>query len=122
MNNRKSFAQTIQDRRGELLLTQKQLADACSCSFTYISKLENGTWAQPSRKMVLALAEALELDAEELLITACIIDWPALRQVAQNNEDASAILSAIQTGSLHPETLRAMHSLCHYATNTGKED
>ncbi len=67
------FGQTIRTLRKERDLGQRELAERVGVSFTYISKIENSRLAfgeSPAEELVVKLAEALEADADELLLLA----------------------------------------------------
>lgn len=75
-----TFGATIQDLRRKRRLTQRQLADRVAArlrerdgrgfDFTYLSKIENDRMGPPSVPAVMALAEELEVDSDELLALA----------------------------------------------------
>ena len=56
-------------RRKELDLTQQVIADRAGLSKMGISHLENGK-AKPSEKIILAVADAYELDADVVALAA----------------------------------------------------
>jgi transcriptional regulator with XRE-family HTH domain len=67
------FGERIRQLRTQRRLGQRALADAVGVNFTYISKIENGKLDfgdYPSEELILRLADALEVDAEELLLLA----------------------------------------------------
>jgi transcriptional regulator with XRE-family HTH domain len=82
MGAKKSFGQTIRDLRKALTppLTQRELAekvadrlreeDRRGFDFTYLSKIENDRLPPPSAAAILALAEELHADPDELLALA----------------------------------------------------
>ncbi|WP_114227195.1 MULTISPECIES: helix-turn-helix transcriptional regulator [Sphingomonas] len=55
----------LKERRGELGLTQSQLAELCQVSRKTINTVENGVFV-PSTLLALKLAVALERPVEEL--------------------------------------------------------
>lgn len=59
------FADLVQMRRRELGLSRKELVEASGLSYPYIAQLETGQ-RTPSRRSVARLAEALQLDPDEL--------------------------------------------------------
>lgn len=65
-----TFGETIRRLRQERKLTQRTLAAELGIDFTYLSKLENDRGERSSEKLVRALAERLDTDAEELLAKA----------------------------------------------------
>jgi len=67
------FGKKVRQLRAEKRLGQRALAKAVGVNFTYISKIENGKLGfgdYPSEELILRLAKALEVDAEELLLLA----------------------------------------------------
>ena len=67
------FGEKIRELRKAKLLGQRALADMVGVSFTYVSKVENekldfGDY--PSEDLIRRLAEALDADADELLLLA----------------------------------------------------
>ncbi len=63
MNER--LANRLKERRGELGLTQSQLAEMCLVSRKTINTVENGIFV-PSTVLALKLAQALDLSVEQL--------------------------------------------------------
>lgn len=82
MGPRKTFGQTIRDLRKAKTppLTQRELADRVAArlreedrrgfDFTYLSKIENDRLPPPSAAAIIALAEELGADRDELLALA----------------------------------------------------
>ena len=62
-----SFGRAIREARRQRGISQKELADRAGIDFTYLSKIENDRMAPPSEKAIAAMAEALEMDADELI-------------------------------------------------------
>ena len=75
-----TFGAKIQDLRKQRRLTQRQLADRVGArlretdrrgfDFTYLSKIENDRMGPPSVPAIMALAEELKIDSDELLALA----------------------------------------------------
>lgn len=59
------LANRLKERRGELGLTQSQLAEMCLVSRKTINTVENGIFV-PSTMLALKLARALDLSVEQL--------------------------------------------------------
>ena len=68
-----SFGQRLRDLRQKLGLTLKELEARANVNYTYLSKIENGILPPPSEKVVIQLAEALNVEREELLLLAGIL-------------------------------------------------
>ncbi|MFC1906218.1 helix-turn-helix domain-containing protein, partial [Chloroflexota bacterium] len=64
------FGKRLRELRKQAGLTQRELADKVNISFTYLSKIESGAMPPPSRDILFRLADALDIDREELLISA----------------------------------------------------
>lgn len=61
-----TFGQRLREIRKSKSITQRALADKVGISFTYLSKIENGAMQPPREKTIMALANALEADSDEL--------------------------------------------------------
>ena len=64
-----SFGRVIRERRRQLDLTQKQVAQRIQTSVPYIAHLETGR-RHPSDQVVVRLANSLGLDARDLFLLA----------------------------------------------------
>ena len=67
------FGKKIRELRRNRKLSQRELAVMVDVTFTYISKIENHKLDfgdHPSEDMIVKLAEALEVDADMLLVLA----------------------------------------------------
>jgi len=51
-------------------MTLKELAGEVGIDFTYLSKIENGVLPPPSEKVILKLAEALNVSKDRLMLLA----------------------------------------------------
>jgi transcriptional regulator with XRE-family HTH domain len=74
----------IRQLRDELGLTQGQLASGSSVSQGYLSQLENGEVKNPSAAVLLRVAQAMRIDADELFEAA---GYPTVRMLRQIYED-----------------------------------
>ena len=106
------FGNRIRDLRKAKGLSQRALGDMVGVSFTYISKVENekldfGDY--PSEDLIRKLAEALEIDVDELLILAQkipeqikerVIERPdAFRKIARlDDETLDKLLKDLEDG------------------------
>ena len=59
------LANRIKEKRGELGLTQAELAERCGVTRKTVNTIENGVFA-PSALLAIKLAKALNLPVEEL--------------------------------------------------------
>ena len=66
----------IRQIRDELGLTQGQLASGSSVSQGYLSQLENGEVKNPSAAVLLRVAQAMQIDPDELFEAA---GYPTVR-------------------------------------------
>lgn len=80
MVKKQTFGAVIRERRKELQLTQRDVAERVAArlkeeerrgfDFSYLSKIENDRLPPPSTPAILALAAILDLSADELLAVA----------------------------------------------------
>ena len=80
------FGKRLRELRKRASLTQRELADGVGINFTYLSKIESGAMPPPSKKIIFRLADALNIDREELLILAGIIP-DDVTQMLKNEEN-----------------------------------
>ncbi len=67
------FAEKLRELRQAKNLSQRALASMVGVDFTYLSKIENEKLdfgQYPSEDLILKLAEALDADADELMLLA----------------------------------------------------
>jgi transcriptional regulator with XRE-family HTH domain len=95
----RSFGSSIRDRRRQRHLTQEQLARLVDRSASYISNLEAGR-RRPSEKLVMKLAEALELDSRELFLFT-IPGLTSLLSEPETSEKMSAWKTFLNNEDLH---------------------
>jgi transcriptional regulator with XRE-family HTH domain len=76
----------IRELREHTHLTQGQLAGASSVSQGYLSQLENGEVKHPSAAVLLRIAQAMEIDSNELFEAAGYPTVRTLREAYQNYE------------------------------------
>jgi HTH-type transcriptional regulator, competence development regulator len=84
------FGQRVRQLRRDKGLTLRDLAAKVGVGFTYLSKVENGRLDcgdYPSEELIVRIAEALDADAEELLLLAEKIP-PAIRHRVMERPDA----------------------------------
>lgn len=85
----------IRQLREDTGLTQGQLASGSSVSQGYLSQLENGEVKNPSAAVLLRIAQAINVDADELFEAAGYPTVRTLKQIYQGYE------STIDTSLLH---------------------
>jgi transcriptional regulator with XRE-family HTH domain len=76
----------IRELREEFGFTQGQLAGSASVSQGYLSQLENGDVKNPSASVLLRVAQAMDVDADELFEAAGYPTVRTLRQIYQDYE------------------------------------
>jgi transcriptional regulator with XRE-family HTH domain len=84
----------IRQLREDASLTQGQLAAASSVSQGYLSQLENGEVKNPSAAVLLRVAQAIDIDPDELFEAAGYPTVRTLRQIYKGYEstiDASLL-------------------------------
>ena len=64
------FGKLLKDRRKELNVSQRQLAEWVGVDFTYISKIENEILAPPSEETIQKMAHVLQTDAIQWILSA----------------------------------------------------
>jgi transcriptional regulator with XRE-family HTH domain len=94
------LGERIRELREEFGLTQGQLAGNASVSQGYLSQLENGDVKSPSAAVLLRVAQAMEVDPNDLFEAAGYPTVRALRQIYQNYES-----------NIDPELLRYLGRL-----------
>ena len=62
-----SFGQQVRSLRKARGMSQKELAAKASIDFTYLSKIENARRLPPRDRVIYAMAEALEIDGNDLM-------------------------------------------------------
>ena len=90
-----TFGQRLRELRNCKGLTQKELADRVGVSFTYVSKLETGALSPPREKTILALANVLDGDLDELFGLAKKLPSRLLGQI---NPEVTRVLRSILEG------------------------
>jgi len=81
----------IRQIRDELGLTQGQLASGSSVSQGYLSQLENGEVKNPSAAVLLRVAQAMQIDPDELFEAA---GYPTVRMLRQIYQDYESTVDA----------------------------
>ena len=64
------FGERVRQRRKELGLSQRALAEGSGIDFTYLSKIENGRMEPPSEDVIRRIAVTLDAEADELILLA----------------------------------------------------
>lgn len=64
------FGEQLRELRLQQGLNQRKLAKKVGIDFTYLSKIETGKMPPPSQETIRKLAEALDVDEDELLVLA----------------------------------------------------
>lgn len=82
---------TIRKLREESGLTQGQLAHSSAVSQGYLSQLENGEVKNPSAAVLLRIAEAIHVQADELFEAA---GYPTVRMLRQAYEGYESTIEA----------------------------
>ena len=96
------FGETIRSLRQERNLSQRELAAKVDVTFTYISKIENHKLdfgEHPSEEMICKLAEALEEDADTLLILAEKVP-PLIKQRVMERPDVFRKIATLDDKAL----------------------
>jgi PAS domain S-box-containing protein len=94
-----TFGQRLRELRKAKGLTQRELAEKVSVSFTYLSKIENGAMPPPRGKTIIALANALDADADELFGLAKKVPSQFLEHI---NPEVIKLIRALRDGEEQP--------------------
>ena len=87
------FGARLRELRKQAGLSQRELADKVKINFTYLSKIESGVMPPPSEKVILRLAEVLNIDKDELMTLAGKIPSDIV-QILKNREALQFLRSA----------------------------
>jgi len=87
------FGARLRQLRIQAGMTQRELADRVNIDFSYLSKIESGAVPPPSQKVISQLAEALNVDKDELIISAGKVPSDIV-QILQNRETLQRLRSA----------------------------
>lgn len=90
-----TFGQHLRQLRKAKGVTQRELAEKAGIHFTYLSKLETGVMPAPSEKTILALANVLDADIDELFGAAKKIPSYLLERI---DSEIMRILRSSQKG------------------------
>jgi len=92
MEEEKIFGARLRELRIQAHLTQRELAEKAGIDFTYLSKIENGALPPPSDKVILRLADILNVDRDELIQLAGKIP-PDIAQMLKSRETLQLLRS-----------------------------
>src|SRR5437016_14634816 len=81
----------IRQLREQCSLTQGQLAHSSAVSQGYLSQLENGEVKNPSAAVLLRVAQAMQIDPDELFEAA---GYPTVRMLRQIYQDYESTVDA----------------------------
>jgi len=127
MEEEKIFGASLKKLRIQAGLTQRELADRVNVDFTYLSKIENGALPPPSEKVVLKLAETLNVDKDELLtlagkipadIAEILKDRKTLEQLRAERVKKEEAVHQLEGPKDVPEATRAHNSFARIALAT----
>jgi transcriptional regulator with XRE-family HTH domain len=85
MTKEQKFGEKLRELRKGAGLTLRELAVKVSVDCSYLSKIENGVLPPPSEKVILHLAEILEVDKDDLIILAGRIP-PDIAEILKNRD------------------------------------
>ncbi|MCE5313987.1 MAG: helix-turn-helix transcriptional regulator [Armatimonadota bacterium] len=106
-----NLAKHMRDRRRALGITQEQLAEKSGLSTNYVARLEIAD-KTPSFATLIALSEALQVDASELLAGDCNRPWIGdAQEIARimeslNERDSQFVLNQVQNTVEYLKSLR----------------
>ncbi len=94
-----SFGKAIRDYRKQRGMSQRDLAEAAGIDFTYLSKIENNRTPPPSEDVIRAMAEALNVGADELIRSAGNVPSD-LAEFLVNDTQAMPFLRSFEKGDV----------------------
>lgn len=100
-------------------MTQRDLAQAVSIDFTYLSKLENGKDQPPSDQVIAKMAKVLNVPADYLFAVAGRVP-PDVRERAEQNPRFALLLRRL--GTLPDRELARHYDLAGVATVSNPEE
>jgi len=89
------FGERLRHLRLQQGLSQRKLAEKVNINFTYLSKIETGKMSPPAQDTIQRLAEALDADADELLVIAGRVP-DDVKDVVTGSRELPAFLREIQ--------------------------
>jgi HTH-type transcriptional regulator, competence development regulator len=113
-----TFGERLRELRLASRMNQRTLAVKAGIDFTYLSKVENGRMPPPAAATIVKLAEALEVNPDELLVLAdkipqdlrpVITKSPALPAFLRSISDLSE--AELRQLSAYAERVRANRSI-----------
>ncbi len=107
-----TFGQRLRELRKAKGLTQRELADIVGLNFTYLSKIENGAMQPPRGKTIAALANALDMDADELFGLAKKVPSQFLEHI---NPEVIKLIRSLRGGEETP-----LHGMLKLYQRTGE--
>lgn len=96
------FGDRVRELRQKRNLTQRDLGALVDVEFSYISKIENGKLDfgnYPSERLIERLAEALEVETDELLLLAEKVP-PRIRQRVMERPEAFSKIAELDDETL----------------------
>jgi HTH-type transcriptional regulator, competence development regulator len=102
-----TFGKYIKELRKKVGLSQRDLADKAGIDFTYLSKIENDKMAPPSEDTIKKIAEALDENADKLIIMADKIPSD-YKPVLQSSPEVPMLLRTISSGNFSEEKLKKL--------------
>ena len=94
-----TFGQRLRELRKSKGITQRALADKVGISFTYLSKIETGAMQPPRGKTIIALANELDTDSDELFGLAKKVPSQFLEHI---NPEVIKLIRSLRDGAEQP--------------------
>jgi len=102
-----AFGNALRERRREVGMSQRELADRTKLDFSYISKMENGRLPPPAADTIVQICRVLEIPSDQLL--ALTGKLPSnVQQTITNKESAQAFLREAQEFGLSDDEWKKM--------------
>lgn len=103
-----TFGTLLKGIRRSKNITQRDLADAVGCDFTYISKIENDRLPPPAAETIQRICDALDTPCEILLANSGKVSTE-IKDMATNPE-AIKFLQEVHQMNLSDSEWRALHN------------
>lgn len=103
----KHVGDLIRERRKELGVTQRALAEKVGKTFPHISKVESGT-ERASDELLIEIAQVLDMDRDGLLLAADRLPEDLAQTVLDKSDLAPAFLRSWQSGEITDEQVGRM--------------
>ncbi len=118
-----TFGETVRQLRISKGLSQRELAARVNRNFTYISKIEAGKVPPPAEEVIIALADALGAEREQLLALAPkVVDQQELREAVSQDPRIGVLFRRLQSQNLTAAQIEKMLSITSMEEEEEEDD